>query len=115
MNKDIILKDLERIFKAKDINKLTLKGYNELNLMSGFIAHYDINGFKAYYSDLRDLINSLKDSLDYDDFKELRDLINKYQDELYFYFKDLERTQARIEIISLIKKYNFTSEELKGF
>jgi len=36
---------------VKDINKLNKRGYNFLYLCSGFIAHYDINGFKAYYSD----------------------------------------------------------------
>ena len=36
---------------CKDINKLNKRGYDFLNLASGFIAHYDINGFKAHYSE----------------------------------------------------------------
>ena len=36
---------------CKDISKLNKTGYNFLCLASGFIAHYDINGFKAYYSE----------------------------------------------------------------
>lgn len=36
---------------CRDINKLNSTGYNFLHLASGFIAHYDINGFKAHYSE----------------------------------------------------------------
>jgi hypothetical protein len=36
---------------CKDINKLNKTGYNFLYLASGFIAHYNIHGFKAFYSD----------------------------------------------------------------
>lgn len=34
-----------------DIEKLNKQGYDFLNLCSGFIAHYNLNGFKSYYSD----------------------------------------------------------------
>ena len=36
---------------CRDIEKLNGTGYNFLYLAAGFIAHYDINGFKAYYSE----------------------------------------------------------------
>ena len=36
---------------CKDINKLNGTGYKFLNLASGFIAHYDLHGFKAHYSE----------------------------------------------------------------
>jgi hypothetical protein len=36
---------------CKDINKLNKTGYNFLYLASGFIAHYNLHGFKAFYSD----------------------------------------------------------------
>jgi len=36
---------------CKDINKLNKTGYNFLYLASGFIAHYNLEGFKAYYSE----------------------------------------------------------------
>ena len=34
-----------------NIEKLNKRGYDFLYQASGFIAHYDINGFKAYYSE----------------------------------------------------------------
>jgi hypothetical protein len=43
---------------CKDINKLNKTGYNFLYLASGFIAHYNLHGFKAFYSD-----NSLRQEI----------------------------------------------------
>lgn len=34
-----------------NIDKLNKRGYDFLYLANGFIAHYDIHGFKAYYRD----------------------------------------------------------------
>jgi hypothetical protein len=36
---------------CKDINKLNKRGYNFLYLANGFIAHYNIHGFKDHYAD----------------------------------------------------------------
>jgi hypothetical protein len=44
---------------CKDINKLNKRAYKFLYLSNGFIAHYDINGFKSFYSDS----NSLKQDI----------------------------------------------------
>lgn len=38
------------ISACKDTNKLNKRGYNFLYLCSGFIAHYNLNGFKGVYS-----------------------------------------------------------------
>lgn len=43
---------VSNVLKAcDDIEKLNNTGYKYLNLCSGFIAHYNLNGFKAYYSE----------------------------------------------------------------
>lgn len=52
----IALKDQQLIIKnilqaCKNINKLNKRGYNFLYLASGFIAHYNLEGFKDYYTD----------------------------------------------------------------
>lgn len=36
---------------AKDIKKLNKNGYDFLYLASGFIAHYNIHGFKEHYEE----------------------------------------------------------------
>ena len=43
---------------CKNIDKLNNTGYNFIRLASGFIAHYDLRGFKAFYSEY-----SLKDDI----------------------------------------------------
>ena len=43
---------VNNVVKAvKNIDNLNKTGYNFLYLASGFIAHYDMNGFIAEYSD----------------------------------------------------------------
>jgi hypothetical protein len=43
---------VNNIVKAcTDIEYLNTTGYKFIYLASGFIAHYNLNGFKAYYSD----------------------------------------------------------------
>jgi len=55
--KQLISKNI--LAACKDINKLNKRGYDFINVASGFIAHYDINGFKAYYSE-----HSLQDDIE---------------------------------------------------
>lgn len=43
----LIVKNI--VAACKDINKLNGTGYKFINLASGFLAHYDINGFKSFY------------------------------------------------------------------
>lgn len=59
-----VLKNVETIFKTQDSTKMTKKTYNVLYLMSGFIAHYDINGFIHHYSDVADLARDITLSMD---------------------------------------------------
>lgn len=43
---------VSNVLKAcNDVEKLNSTGYKYLNLCSGFIAHYNLQGFKAYYSE----------------------------------------------------------------
>ena len=45
---DLTVKNV--VAACKDINKLNKRGYQFLNLSSGFIAHYDLHGFIDFYS-----------------------------------------------------------------
>lgn len=47
-----IVNSFRRVFEQGDIDKLTKAAYNFIMLSSGFIAHYDINGFKSVYEDV---------------------------------------------------------------
>jgi hypothetical protein len=46
--KSLIVNNIVRA--CDDISKLNGTGYKYIYLASGFIAHYDINGFKGHYS-----------------------------------------------------------------
>ena len=47
--KELIAKNV--LAACKDISKLNKTGYDFLYLAQGFIAHYNMGGFKDYYSD----------------------------------------------------------------
>jgi len=47
--KELIAKNV--LAACKDISKLNKTGYDFLYQACGFIAHYNLGGFKAYYSD----------------------------------------------------------------
>lgn len=43
---------VNNVLKAcSDINKLNSRGYKYLSLCCGFIAHYNLQGFKSHYDD----------------------------------------------------------------
>lgn len=49
-----VVRNFRRVIEARDISLMKRELYQFLNLHCGFIAHYDINGFKATYSRPRD-------------------------------------------------------------
>jgi hypothetical protein len=53
---------------CKDITKLNKRGYNFLYLANGFIAHYNIHGFKDYYTE-NSLVQDIKDQQVYNQWR----------------------------------------------
>ena len=49
-----VIKNFQEVIESKDIGKMNKELYEFLNLYCGFIAHYDINGFKATYANPTD-------------------------------------------------------------
>ena len=45
-----VVKNFRKVIESRDINAMKKELYQFLNLHCGFIAHYDINGFKSVYS-----------------------------------------------------------------
>lgn len=64
INSSGIKKSLKAVIDKKDIDKLTKDAYHFVMNLSGFIAHYDINGFKSNYRNVGDLVRDLKGSMD---------------------------------------------------
>ena len=49
-----VIKNFQEVIESKDISRMTRELYEFLILYCGFIAHYDINGFKATYRSPQD-------------------------------------------------------------
>lgn len=47
----LLANNLKRILKDRNMERLQKKLYEFIHLNCGFIAHYDLNGFKATYYD----------------------------------------------------------------
>lgn len=62
MTQATIVSNVKSVFKNADINKLRPEAYHFITLHMGFIAHYDIHGFRAEYADLRDFAANLQSS-----------------------------------------------------
>ena len=49
-----VIKNFKEVIETRNIDKMNKELYQFLNLYCGFIAHYDINGFKATYKSPQD-------------------------------------------------------------
>lgn len=52
-----VSRNFTKVIESRNINHMTKKLYEFLNLYCGFIAHYDINGFKSVYSTPKQFAN----------------------------------------------------------
>lgn len=50
-----IVNSVNKVLKTRNIEHLTKAAYKFVMLSPGFIAHYDIHGFKAAYSNVNNL------------------------------------------------------------
>lgn len=79
---------------CKDVNKLNKTGYNFLYLASGFIAHYNMYGFKDFYSDKslrQEILSNVKQNMwtnfrpgdsDYDYYMSKADVYRKIAEQI---------------------------------
>jgi hypothetical protein len=49
-----VIRNFKEVIESRDIDRMSKELYHFLTLHCGFIAHYDINGFKATYRAPRD-------------------------------------------------------------
>jgi hypothetical protein len=111
INKDGIIKSVFKVIKTKDIDNLTKDAYNFVMNLSGFIAHYGINGFKYEYKNTADFVKDLQNSYDIKDF-------NRYRRDKYFSEceqKEYYLTKADIleEISKLVNDINISETSKK--
>lgn len=83
--KDLIVNNV--IKSCNDITKLNKRSYNFLYLASGFIAHYNIHGFKSHYEEhslTMDILRN-KEFNQYDNFSSNDSNYNYYMDKKEIY------------------------------
>ena len=100
------LRNIELVFRYNDIDKLNKKGYDFLYLMSGFIAHFNIHGFKNAYRDLRDLLNNIESSLPIEKDVAIRDIKDPNHNSY-----GLPYCQSKLEIVEGLEKIIPTYKE----
>lgn len=98
-----IARSIEAVLKTGDSCKLTKDAYDFVHNMSGFIAHFDINGFKATYSNTALLLSDLKDSSDTQDPERyIRDVYFSEGEQSSYY---AQKTELLKIIKELCRKY----------
>lgn len=85
---------------CKDINKLSKTGYDYIYLASGFIAHYDLQGFRAYYEEpdslRKDILANESDNR-YDNFRPGEENYEYYHQKAEIYREICEKLRGGIK------------------
>ena len=101
-----IVNSFSKVFKTGEIDNLNKQAYDFINLSSGFIAHYNLFGFRDYYSNVELLKHEILGhrpynqwrnfypaDIDYDYYMQKREIYNQICDLI------LERQyQAKVEL-----------------
>ncbi len=87
---DLIVSSLRKVFQTDDVQHLTKSAYNFLYQCSGFIAHYNLYGFRDEYANVNDLKRAIARNYganqwrnfqpgqrDYEYYMEKRDIYNR--------------------------------------
>lgn len=88
-----VVKNFRKVIESRDIKNMTKELYQFLNLHCGFIAHYDINGFKSVYSTPKQFANVFIRHFDRE---------HRYFNDIYSYqeepYQETDFTKAEIKI-----------------
>ena len=123
------MKSIEKVLKKKDLKYLTKEAYNFIILRCGSIAHFNIDGWRYYYRDLRDFLDfflvkneygeclSKVSELDYlpvEDKEVIREIIatcSKYRESIFFELERDERKQS-VEVAKRLMNEEITLKQL---
>jgi hypothetical protein len=89
----LIVNSFKRVFEKNDIDELTKQAYGFIYLASGFIAHYNLYGFREAYCNVDDLKEDIlrnkdinqwnnfrKGERDYEYYMQKKEIYNKILD-----------------------------------
>lgn len=129
MTNNRVVNNVRKVLEARDIGLLRPETYRFITLHMGFIAHYDLGGFKAEYTDLRRLCRNLQTSEysdglgnniafsvrlhdegkfeDADTIHELVLLAREYQEQIGVVFTAYERDREVEQARTLAEKHGY--------
>lgn len=87
-DQDLIVKNVVKA--CSDIEKLNSKAYKFLHVCSGFIAHYNLYGFRDHYSK-HSLVSDILNNKEWNKYLNFREGDSNYQ-----YYKSKADTYAKI-------------------
>jgi hypothetical protein len=123
------VKIIEKVLKKKDLKYLTKEAYNFIILKCGSIAHFNIDGWRYHYGDLRDFLDfflakneygeclAKVSELDYwpvEDKEVIREIIStcsKYRDSIFSELEKEERKQS-VETAKRLMNEEITLKQL---
>ena len=101
-----IIRSLNSVFKHRDINKLTNRAYKFVMLSSGFIAHYNLHGFRDHYWNVMLLAQTILDNSyanqwhnfhpgdqDYEYYMQRKEIYNKIIELIHEHFTVTKQTR----------------------
>jgi hypothetical protein len=107
---DLIVSSLRKVFQTGDTQHLSKSAYNFLYLCSGFIAHYNLYGFRDEYQDVSYLKRMILANVsnnqwnnfragerDYDYYMQKRDIYNRIVEEIVKTSDDKETMREKVE------------------
>lgn len=96
-----IVNSVNKVLDTGNIDHLTKKAYNFLYLCSGFIAHYNHEGFKGHYQNVSDLRRNLEQNYNSNMWRNFR--VGETNAEYY---------HAKAEVY---KRFNITAQQSNAF
>ena len=92
--KTMIVNNVEKVLRSGSCELLTKQSYDYLYLCSGFIAHYNLYGFRDYYSDTEKLAKDILDNATSNQWYNFHEGENDY--EYYMAKKDVYNRIAKV-------------------
>ena len=99
----LIVSSVRKVMQTGDIDNLTKQAYDFIMLGSGFIAHFNLHGFRAEYSNVEDLRNALLANQRYNQWSNFRPGERDYE---YY----MQKKEIYNQICQVCKTHNFQSE-----
>jgi len=110
---DLIVSNLRKVFQTGEIYHLSKSAYNFLYLCSGFIAHYNLHGFRDEYRDVAELKRNILANVnanqwnnfrpgerDYDYYMEKKNIYNRIVTLIVDTSGDPEAMREQVERLS---------------